>query len=127
MRMRLLCLLSLFAAGLCSVGLAPRVRADQVTLSPGRCEALANEVFEKCSLRGASEEECAALRDAFLERCLHVAPPHPRPCLEECGAKAQTALDACMAAGGDTEACRKAFGEALLACQAACNPPLPTC
>src|SRR5688572_18282882 len=127
MRMRLVCLLSLLAAGLCTVGLTPRICADQVTISPGRCEDLAREVLEKCALRGGSEEECAQLRDAFLERCLHVAPPPPRPCVEECKARAERALDACLEGGGDADACRQAFNEAAAACPLACNPPPPDC
>src|SRR5690606_30420969 len=101
---------------------------NAILISPERCEALADEGYERCLSTGASEEDCAKRREEFLLRCLDATPqprPDPRPapppdCVERCEEIARDARAECLEAGGDERTCARRAERARIDCRADC-------
>jgi hypothetical protein len=99
------------------------------------CYTSAKLAFDECLKDNGNEQECRAKYEETLRACLttncNIQPPPPPPeptCEQQCYASAKLAVEECLAAGGTPEECRAKYQEAVRACLTEnCNvePPAP--
>ena len=99
------------------------------------CATAARAAAETCQAGGGTLEACRQAAEAQYLQCTAGCPSAPppttggTPCLEQCGAQAQQAFQACRAQGGTVESCTEAAKAGYLQCAAAncANQAPPTC